>query len=60
MLERVTGRSADAKAAFRATVPIGRAGDPREIAAAITFLAYPGAAFLTRQTIYIDGGMKAA
>ncbi len=60
MLERVTGHDADAKAAFLATVPIGRAGDPGEIAAAITFLASPGAGFLTGQTVYVDGGMKAA
>jgi NAD(P)-dependent dehydrogenase (short-subunit alcohol dehydrogenase family) len=60
MLERVTGHNADAKAAFLATVPVGRAGTPSEIAAAITFLASPEAGFLTGQTIYIDGGMKAA
>ncbi len=37
MLERVTGRDAQAKAAFLAQVPQGRAGDVAEIAEAIVF-----------------------
>jgi NAD(P)-dependent dehydrogenase (short-subunit alcohol dehydrogenase family) len=60
MLDRVTGGDDEAKAAFLATVPLGRSGDPKEIADAIVFATAPGAGFLTGQTITIDGGMAAA
>jgi NAD(P)-dependent dehydrogenase (short-subunit alcohol dehydrogenase family) len=60
MLDRVTGGDAAAKAAFLATVPQRRAGEPEEIAAAIAYISSPGAGFLTGQTIFLDGGMTAA
>ncbi len=60
MLDRVTGGDEQAKAAFLSTVPVGRAGDPREIADAIVFIASPQASFLTGQAIFLDGGITAA
>ena len=39
-----------------AIVPIGRAADPAEVAAAIAFLASEESRFITGQTIYINGG----
>ena len=36
--------------------PMGRIGTPEEIAAAVTFLASPGASFMTGQTICPSGG----
>jgi 3-oxoacyl-[acyl-carrier protein] reductase len=60
MLDRVTGGDAAAKAAFLATVPQQRAGEPEEIAAAIAYISSPGAGYLTGQTIFLDGGMTAA
>ncbi|HEY2575875.1 MAG TPA: SDR family NAD(P)-dependent oxidoreductase [Streptosporangiaceae bacterium] len=60
MLNRVTGGSAEAKAAFLGTVPQGRAGDPGEVAEAIRYITSPQAAYLTGQTIFLDGGMTAA
>ena len=60
MLDRVTGGDEAAKAAFLATVPIERAGDPQEIADTIVFIASPKAGFLTGQTIFLDGGITAA
>jgi NAD(P)-dependent dehydrogenase (short-subunit alcohol dehydrogenase family) len=59
MLDRVTGNDTDAKNSFLQTVPQRRAGDPIEIADAITFIASDKASFLTGQTIAIDGGVTA-
>lgn len=36
--------------------PLGRVGEPTEIAAAVVFLAGPGATFITGQCIGVDGG----
>jgi 2,3-dihydroxy-2,3-dihydro-p-cumate dehydrogenase len=39
-----------------ASVPIGRPGDPAEVAAAVAFLAREDSRFVTGQTIYVNGG----
>jgi NAD(P)-dependent dehydrogenase (short-subunit alcohol dehydrogenase family) len=39
-------------------IPLGRAGDAREIAAAIAFLAGEGASYLTGASIVVDGGLR--
>lgn len=41
-------------------VPSGRFGLPEEIGAAVAYLASPGAAYITGQTLVIDGGLTAA
>ena len=38
-------------------IPAGRKGDPRELAAAVVFLASPAGGYVTGQTIAVDGGM---
>jgi 2,3-dihydroxy-2,3-dihydro-p-cumate dehydrogenase len=37
-------------------VPLGRPGDPSEVAAAVAFLAAEDSRFITGQTIYVNGG----
>jgi NAD(P)-dependent dehydrogenase (short-subunit alcohol dehydrogenase family) len=59
MLDRVTGNDAEVKAAILFQVPLGRAGDPEEIAEAIAFMTSDQAGFLTGQTTFIDGGITA-
>jgi 2,3-dihydroxy-2,3-dihydro-p-cumate dehydrogenase len=39
-----------------AIVPVGRPGNPAEIAAAVAFLAGEDSRFITGQTIYVNGG----
>jgi 3-oxoacyl-[acyl-carrier protein] reductase len=45
------------RAAILASVPIGRLGNPEEVAAAVVFLATREAAYVTGQTIHVNGGM---
>jgi 2,3-dihydroxy-2,3-dihydro-p-cumate dehydrogenase len=39
-----------------AIVPLGRPGDPAEVAAAVAFLTSEDSRFITGQTIYVNGG----
>ncbi len=39
--------------------PMGRLGDPTEVAAAIAFLTSPAASFITGAELYVDGGYLA-
>jgi NAD(P)-dependent dehydrogenase (short-subunit alcohol dehydrogenase family) len=41
----------------RPSIPLGRPGHAREIAAAVAFLASPGAAYATGASLVIDGGL---
>ncbi|MBE1275791.1 3-oxoacyl-ACP reductase FabG [Enterovibrio baiacu] len=47
----------DQRAATLAQVPAGRLGDPREIAATVAFLASTDAAYITGETLHVNGGM---
>lgn len=47
----------DRKKAYLATIPAGRFADPSEVAAAVTFLASPAAAYVSGAVIPVDGGL---
>jgi 3-oxoacyl-[acyl-carrier protein] reductase len=49
--------SDDLKATYKAQVPLGRYGTTEEIAAAVTWLASDGAAYITGAVIPVDGGL---
>jgi 3-oxoacyl-[acyl-carrier protein] reductase len=49
-------RGSEGEARYLAKVPMGRFAHPGEIAGAIAFLASNTAAFITGQTLFVDGG----
>ncbi|MCK5191063.1 MAG: 3-oxoacyl-ACP reductase FabG [Methylococcales bacterium] len=45
------------KNALLSSIALGRLGDPKEIAHAVSFLASEGASYITGETIHVNGGM---
>lgn len=55
--EMTASLSGKQQEAILARVPIKRMGQPNEIAAAVVFLASDSAAYITGETLHINGGM---
>ncbi|HEY6077441.1 MAG TPA: 3-oxoacyl-ACP reductase family protein [Polyangiaceae bacterium] len=51
------GLTDEQKSAINQAIPLGRTGKPDEIAAAIVYLASDEAAYITGQTLRVNGGM---
>ena len=49
--------SDDQRAAMLQQIPVGRLGSGEDIAAAVTYLISDGAAYVTGETIHVNGGM---
>lgn len=47
----------DIKNSLLASIPVGRLGDAKEIAHAVSFLASEGAGYITGETLHVNGGM---
>ena len=47
----------DQRAAMAGQIPLGRLGDPADIAAAVLYLAGPGGGYVTGETLNVNGGM---
>ena len=45
------------KAAMLASIPLGRAGTPEDVAGAVGFLVSPAASYVTGTTVHVNGGM---
>jgi 3-oxoacyl-[acyl-carrier protein] reductase len=51
------GLSEEQRAALNAQIPLGRLGQPADVAAAVAFLCSPDGAYITGETLHVNGGM---
>ena len=51
---------AERRAILLDQIPLNRLGEPREVAAAVAFLASPAAGYITGETLHVNGGMYMA
>jgi 2-hydroxycyclohexanecarboxyl-CoA dehydrogenase len=57
LFNEVMGDNLKLKEALKRAIPLGRLGDPDDIAAAVFFLATAQAGFITGQTLSVSGGL---
>jgi NAD(P)-dependent dehydrogenase (short-subunit alcohol dehydrogenase family) len=59
MIDRLTGKQKEVEAQFAALEPIGRLGQPDEVANAVIWLCSDEASFVTGNAMTVDGGWVA-
>lgn len=55
---RAASANRTAEPGIEKMIPLGRKGDPAEIAATVRFLCGPGASFINGQTVHVNGGQS--
>ncbi len=56
MVDRITGKDKEVEKQYISMEPVGRMGQPEEVAEAVLWLCYDAASFVTGQAIPVDGG----
>lgn len=56
MIDRVTGKDKAVEKNYEAMEPVGRMGEPEEVAEAIVWLCSDAASFVTGHALAVDGG----
>jgi 2-hydroxycyclohexanecarboxyl-CoA dehydrogenase len=58
LLQEIAGGNEKLMASLRQAIPMGRTGEPEDIAGAVAFLASDDAGFITGQTLSVSGGLS--
>ncbi|HUY74589.1 MAG TPA: SDR family NAD(P)-dependent oxidoreductase [Candidatus Dormibacteraeota bacterium] len=58
LLQSVKEKSPNLIEALKRGIPVGRLGEPRDVAGAVAFLCTPRAEYITGQTLSVNGGLN--
>jgi NAD(P)-dependent dehydrogenase (short-subunit alcohol dehydrogenase family) len=59
MVDRITGKEKEVEKQFENMEPVGRMGQPEEVAEAVIWLCSDAASFVTGDAMAVDGGWTA-